>query len=131
MSSANDMDSLFDYLYCKGAVYTPYRTIVKEHFKGDESTWDIEGMLIKLDKDGYVDTGEKENDRKLGWTKETTYKISYEGRLLFENSSQNKPYFGLNNKKRLNKIYTVTRIVITAINSVAILYLMWKAIPGN
>jgi hypothetical protein len=73
----SDLDNLFAYLYSKGANYVRYLDIVSEHFKNDEKTYDVQGMLIKLDKDGYVDTGtfSIQNNEGLGVKQQTIYKL--------------------------------------------------------
>ena len=60
-------------------------------------------MLIKLEKDGYADTGTHKSGEMYGWAEQTTYKLSFEGRLLYENSSQNKPYLGLKRRATQRK----------------------------
>jgi hypothetical protein len=129
----SDLDNLFAYLYSKGANYVRYLDIVSEHFKNDEKTYDVQGMLIKLDKDGYVDTGtfSIQNNEGLGVKQQTIYKLSFEGRLLFENSSHNKPYLGLKRRAKQRQIWDIAKIVITALNAMAILYLMWKQVPSH
>jgi hypothetical protein len=128
----DDLDNLLSYLHGKGTEYVKYRDIVAEHYKNNETTFDIEGMLVKLKKDGFVDTGKfTQGGDKLGWVEQKTYKLSFEGRLLFENSSHNKPYLGLNRRKTQRQIWVIAKIVIATLNAIAILYLMWRAIPNN
>jgi hypothetical protein len=80
----DDLDDLLAFLFSKGTKYTNYRDIVSEHYKNDETNYDIEGMLIKLDKDGHLDTGQHHSSQKFGWTDQTTYKLSFEGRFFYE-----------------------------------------------
>jgi hypothetical protein len=127
----DDLDRLFAYLYKQGTEYTMYKDIVSSHFKNDETTFDIQGMLIKLQNDGYVDTGEKIFHKAYAEERQTTYKLSLEGRFLYENSSHNRPYWGLKRRKRQRQIWDIAKTVITVLNSIAILYLMWRAIPAK
>jgi len=122
LSSIEKIDGLFLYLYAKGSTYTSYRNIVGEHFKNDEVSTDIEGLLIKLDRDGYVDTGERTNNRNFDWIKETTYKLSFEGRFLFENSRLcNRPYASLKKTERYKNKLNVAKAAASAANAVIII----------
>lgn len=133
LSSIDKIDDLFKYLYQKGSSYSKYRDIVKQHFNSSEKDNDIEGMLIKMAKDGFVDTGTFSTDsQKVGWVQETTYKLSFEGRLLYENSPKNKPYLSLKNKENRRKIWEITKIVAGIINALLVIGVaIWAALQSN
>ncbi len=60
------------------------------------------------------------------------YQITFEGVLFFESAffiSKNKPYTWKRNKGIINSIWTVAKIIMITLNALAIIYLMWGAIP--
>jgi DNA-binding PadR family transcriptional regulator len=131
LSSIEKIDSLFAYLYNKGSEYTILQEIKKEHFKDDTIKNDIEGMLIKLERDGFVDTGWHKRDVQFGIRAQKVYKLSYEGRLLFESSSQNKPYRGLNRKDKKRQIWMAAKIIAAILNAVIIILIAFFALKAQ
>jgi hypothetical protein len=82
----DDLDSLLNFLYNKKYKYVLFEDVIKEHFGGDRENNDVEGLIVKLDKDGLLDTEwHKDPGRKFGLTEQGAYKLSYDGILFKEN----------------------------------------------
>ena len=88
-------------------------------------------MLIKLERDGFVDTGWHKTDVQFGVKEQKMYKLSYEGRLLFESSPQNKPYRGLNRKEKRKQIWMVAKIIAAILNAVIIILIAFFALKAQ
>ena len=93
------LDELINYLFSKKEQYSTY-TEIKKRF----SEYDVEGLLIKLDKDGFIDSGSISRIRRsisgketnaLGQSEEGIYKLSFEG-IMFKLSG------GYNQKLRID-----------------------------
>jgi len=98
-------------------------------------------IINKLAKDGYITIEEhiirspdpvtqemKEVSRRDG------YFISFEGILFVENKSliwQHRPYKWKQIKGIIKTIWEIVKIIIVVLNSVAILWLMYMAIPNK
>ncbi len=77
--------------------------------------------FYKLEKDGYVYTNTKVDDKG---NQRTTFYISFDGLLALENSPfiwKNKPYRWNANKQILNTIWTIAKIIAIIINALIIL----------
>jgi len=135
----DDLDIVLEYLYCNRR----YQYIAEIHAKVNKikeiPIIDVLVVLNKLAKDENITVEEHETTTKETITSEAkhvssrdAYFISFEGILFFEQSPfmfQKRPYKWKQIKQTLNVIWTIAKIVITALNALAILYLMWKAIP--
>jgi len=72
-----NIDKLFEFLYKKGHEYTRFAVIQSECFPKD-ATMDVEGMTLKMHKDGYLDSGAIRNHAIIsGYTQKGNYKCNY------------------------------------------------------
>jgi hypothetical protein len=77
--------------------------------------------FYKLEKDGYVYTDTKVDDKG---NKTVRFYISFDGLLALENNPffwKNRPYRWNANKKKLDTIWTVAKIIAIIINAIIII----------
>ena len=100
----------------------------------------ILAILQKLAKDGYITIEEQttRNVSPLGVSQVVSerdgYFISFDGILFVENKSfiwQHRPYKWKQIKGIIKTIWEIAKIIIIVLNSVAILWLMYMAIPDK
>jgi hypothetical protein len=115
-------------LYIKTqASFTPTKSEVPEFTQQENRL--LVRALYKLEKDGYVYTNTRVDEKG---NKSVTFFISFDGLLALERSPifwKNRPYRWGKNKELLTTIWRVAKIILIVLNSLAILYLMWLAIP--
>lgn len=84
----------------------------------DISAQELDAILFKLEKEGYIITRDK-NDS--GWP---TYNLSFDGLLFLEKSLpryKNRPYKSSLIKEKRRQIWTTTKIAAAVINAIMIL----------
>src|SRR4030095_1643356 len=80
----NDMDELFGFLYQKGPRYTTYGEIFSECFPKNDMA-DVEGMTIKMHRDGFLDCGAIESHQVIKeYVQKGIYKLSINGKEYLE-----------------------------------------------
>ncbi len=112
LMSIKEIDILFLYLYGKNENYTGYEIIQSECFPNNPEA-DVEGMTLKMHRDKYLDCGATENHQKLGdYIQKGNYKLSFEGRLLFEKRNlilNQQPYRKIQIMATIHSIWTIAK----------------------
>ena len=122
--TVNDIDKLFSFLYHKGSEYTKYIDIKRDCFSGD-NLMDVEGMTIKMHKDGFLDSGAIHDHAVIiGYTQQGIYKLSFEGRMAFENCAkglEGQPYRFAKRRQDRADMFRIVKIVAAVSNSILII----------
>ena len=116
----DELDTLLDFFYKKGPVYTKYLDIKKECF-ADDTTKDVEGLTIKMHKDGFLDSGAvMDNAVIFGYTQQGIYKLSFAGRMEYENTFKDlvgKPYHSIRRREKRKQLWNLVKIVAAVLNA--------------
>lgn len=113
------LDALFGYFYNLGERTSTFNNIREGCFEGDRSI-DLTGLLRKMERDGYLDLGLFTIPFVQGEV--TTYKLSFEGRFLFENGLVwGRPYHSLQISQRRKIMYDRFKTIAIVANAIAII----------
>ena len=127
MKRTDQLDFVLNFLSNKHfsmAIDAIHKELVRSKF--DVSN--IHAIINKLEKDGNLDVSYYKNDKSSN----KLYNISFEGLVFLENAPfifQHKPYRWKANKGTIKTIWEIAKIIIVVLNALAILYLMYMAIP--
>ncbi|MBK8089472.1 MAG: hypothetical protein IPK31_16930 [Chitinophagaceae bacterium] len=137
----DDLDNMLNYLKEKHD-YTKFIQIVK-----DKPELDCDAIIIKLEKDGYINSG-KSIDKKITGTfdvftkevlsskekivsEDNIYRLSFEGFTFLESPYfilKKRPYRYKQTTETIKAIYNLAKTIVLVLNAVAILVLMYLAI---
>lgn len=128
----DSLDTVLKYLHDKND-YIKFDEICK-----DNPEIDCDVVVIKLEKDGYLNGGKKIHESINLSTQEkklirehNTYKVSFEGLAFLEKPVlilKNRPYRYTRIMEIIQTIYNVAKTAMIIFNAIAILVLMYLAI---
>src|SRR5450432_2595342 len=120
----DELDTLFSFLYRKGPAYTKYEDIKRDCFSDDPAK-DVEGLTIKMHKDGFLDSGAVTNHGVIiGYSQQGIYKLSFAGRMEYENTFKDlsgKPYHSISRREKRKEAWNVVKIVAAVLNATLII----------
>jgi hypothetical protein len=134
----DNLDKLFAFLYNRGRNYTQYSDIQKQCFPEDDSI-DVEGMTLKMHKDGYLDSGAIQSHAVLKeYIQQGINKLSFDGRMAFENcvkGLEGRPYRSAKRRQDRTDTFKVVKIVAAVLNSILIVGLasmgLWQTYKSD